>query len=187
MSATGAAILRRRTIRRAKTSGTPVQIDPVTGVANHGSVSVLAPKRPMEAGQDHRGRPASQRHDRQPRPASSSTSPTPTAIRYRSSTRRPTRWSRRSPAGPSPAALRQRLQRPGAEPRRRHALRRQRHQQLRRRRALGEGVAAAANGSAAAEQVWLRPDPDRLVSRRGRWSRRTARSCSSPTSRASAR
>ena len=71
------------------------------GVANHGTVSVLRPSDgKWRAGQDDPGRPAPQRHGRQPATGDSSTSPTPTATPSRSSTRTPTRSSRRSPAGP---------------------------------------------------------------------------------------
>ena len=63
-----------------------------------------------------------------------------------------------------PAALRQRLQRPGAEPRRQHALRRQRHQQLRRRRP-SRRAGTRRTGRWKRREDLCRPDPDRLVSR----------------------
>ena len=87
----------RRHRRRAR----PSRIDPKTGIANHGTVSVLAPVdgkwqqvKTIRVGLHPSGMVAS------PRRASSSTSPTPTATRSRSSTPTPTRSSRRSPAGP---------------------------------------------------------------------------------------
>ena len=67
------------------------------------------------------------------------------------------------------------------------SLRRQRHQQLRGRGpARGPVLGGRRQGSPGAEQGY-RPDPHGLVSRRGAGSIRTARSCSSPTSRATAR
>ena len=69
------------------------------------------------------------------RRASSSTSPTPTATPSASSTRETRRGRRddRLPAG-GRLPFGSGSQRPGPQPRRRHAVRRQRHQQLRRRR-----------------------------------------------------
>ena len=57
----------------------------------------------------------------------------------------------RLPAGGA-AAVRQRLQRPGPQPRRRHALRRQRHQQLRRRRPPGGRARRRASATAGPDE-----------------------------------
>ncbi len=74
---------------QAKSSGTPVHIDPTTGVADHGSVSVLA----AEDGKWKQIKTIAVglqavRHGRQSRRAASSTSPTPTATPSPSSTRK---------------------------------------------------------------------------------------------------
>ena len=118
-----------------KTSGTPVKTDPRTSVANHGSVSVVTKAGDgLEADEDDRRRRAPERDGREPGRQVRLRRQREQRHGQRHRHRDGRRWSRRSTASRRQAAVRHRVERGRAQPRRPHAVRRQRHRQLRRGR-----------------------------------------------------
>ena len=151
-------------------------------------VSVLGRgRRPLAAGQDDPGRPAPQRHGRQhDRPFVYVANANSDTVSVIDTDDRRGRRNDRLPAR-GPAAVRQRLQRPGPQPRRR----------ARSTSPTAPTTASPSSASARRRRRGARPpprassrrrpDPDRLVSRRRARLGRRQDSCSSPTSRATAR